>query len=186
MMSKIDSNTLSVGSSLNDQVSLLRAQVVLSFLATFLVICLAFFTSSALAGEGELERSLMKCASISDNEHRLGCVDQVIQSITRPALAGSVQTTNDNASLGQKYLPKPKATQSNKAYHYSLIAVERDKKKRWVFSFENGQIWRQVEPRFFSKPRSIPARVDISTGVFGSFNLRVEGRDGTVKVKRLR
>jgi len=58
-----------------------------------------------------------------------------------------------------------------------------------VFILDNGQVWRQLdadssnvlEPRAGTK-----MKVTIEVGVFGSYNLSVEGRNGIVKVTRLK
>ncbi len=188
MLSTTQAKTGSVDSSLGNQGSTLYRQIAL----TLLVICLTTFMSLASASGGELERALTKCSLISNDGQRLKCLDRIVQSVVRPmdlrSRADQVNREDVSAktALGQKYLPKAKVIDSKKAHHYSLVAAERDKKKRWVFSFEGGQVWRQVEPRYFSMPKKLPTRVDILAGVFGSFDLRVDGQRGTAKVKRLR
>jgi len=67
-----------------------------------------------------------------------------------------------------------------------LIAVYKDDKKRWIFEFDNGQVWRQTEARHLPKVESFPVRVSISKSVFGSHDLRAEEFGKAVKVKRLK
>ncbi len=61
----------------------------------------------------------------------------------------------------------------------------KDNKKRWVFEFENGQVWRQTEPGYLPKQKDLPIQVDISNGVFGSHDLRAENFGKPIKVKRI-
>jgi hypothetical protein len=67
-----------------------------------------------------------------------------------------------------------------------LIAVYQDNKERWNFEFDNGEVWQQIEPRYLPKLESFPVQVDISEGVFGSYDLRAEGFGKVVKVMRLK
>jgi hypothetical protein len=67
-----------------------------------------------------------------------------------------------------------------------LIAVYKDDKKRWIFEFDNGQVWRQTEARYLPKVENFPVRVSISKSVFGSHDLRAEEFGKAVKVKRLK
>ena len=69
---------------------------------------------------------------------------------------------------------------------YDLIAVYQDNKARWKFKFNNGEVWQQIEPRYLPKLENFPVQVDISEGVFGSYDLRAEDFGKLVKVKRLK
>ena len=51
---------------------------------------------------------------------------------------------------------------------------------------ENGEVWQQTEPRYLPKLEDFPVQVDISEGVFGSYDLRAEDFGKVVKVKRLK
>ena len=83
--------------------------------------------------------------------------------------------------LGQKYLRKSRTPLSPT---FTMIAAFKDYKKRWNFEFDNGQVWRQLEPRYL--PRlDLPVQVKISKGVLGSYDLRAVRFGKPVKVKRL-
>jgi hypothetical protein len=59
---------------------------------------------------------------------------------------------------------------------------------RTVFRLDNGQVWQQTRNyiRDYKPPRPIPqAKVTISKGLMGSYNLQVEGVRRIVQVKRV-
>ncbi len=53
------------------------------------------------------------------------------------------------------------------------------------FHMDNGSVWRQVEARYFPYPRSGSFDVEISRGVLGEYQLRVEGRGRMVRIRRV-
>ena len=53
-----------------------------------------------------------------------------------------------------------------------------------VFRLDNGQVWRQSEPGTFYYPTKDP-RILIRKSRFGSYHLRVEGKNSSVRVVRI-
>ena len=96
----------------------------------------------------------------------------------------SINESGDD-ELGQKYLRKPQEAKPQTSLDYTLISVYKDRKNRWIFKFDNGQVWQQVEPRYLPRLENFPIRVGISEGVFGSHDLRAENYGKPVKVRRL-
>jgi len=54
-----------------------------------------------------------------------------------------------------------------------------------VFTLENGQVWRQVEPGVFSVLLDQP-KITVRKGAFGAFYLGVEGYGSRIKVVRVK
>ncbi len=67
----------------------------------------------------------------------------------------------------------------------TVTNVTRDYTKRLVFQFENGQVWRQQEARRFQYPKDGAFDVEIARGVFGDYQLRVNGEGRMTRIKRL-
>lgn len=67
----------------------------------------------------------------------------------------------------------------------TVTNVTRDYTKRLVFQFENGQVWRQQEARRFQYPKDRAFNVVIARGVFGDYQLRVNGEGRMTRIKRL-
>jgi hypothetical protein len=58
-----------------------------------------------------------------------------------------------------------------------------------LFILENGQVWRQIDgdsTDVWAPARGVKMKVTISTGIFGSYNLTIEGRKELIKVNRLK
>ena len=54
------------------------------------------------------------------------------------------------------------------------------------FHMDNGSVWRQVEARYFPYPRrSDSFEVEISRGILGEYQMRVEGKGRMVRIRRV-
>ena len=165
------------------------------------ILCMAAFffgcVSIASASNAELEDRLLACAALEENSRRLHCVDSIIQSLApaaiveaeKPPTVAPLQTETvsvdkaEDQELGQKYLHQPEQPKASTSY--SLVAAYKDSKKRWNFEFKNGQVWRQLEPRYLPKIKDLPQAVEISEGILGSHDLRTARFGKPVKVKRV-
>lgn len=112
-----------------------------------------------------------------------------IVTATRSNATAAVEETTGADKLGKKYLPRepePDLQLEESVYQFQLLNAYRDRKDRWTFEFENGQVWRQTEARYLPRPGALPSAVTISEGVFGSYDLRADYISKSVKVKRIR
>lgn len=55
---------------------------------------------------------------------------------------------------------------------------------RTIFRLDNGQVWQQAEPGKFFYTATNP-NVSIRKGSFGSYLLRIEGKNSSIRVRRL-
>jgi len=138
--------------------------------------CFTAFSSLSVAVDIDLGIRLKHCSKIEVAAERLHCFDQIMASPVIPK----------SAALGEKYLKKPTESRESKVATHALLRMTQDKKKRWVFEFGDGQVWRQIEARRLPRPVALPISAYLSSGIFGSFDLRLEDYSRTVKVKRLR
>ena len=67
-----------------------------------------------------------------------------------------------------------------------VTQVTKDGYGRLVFEFENGQVWRQFEKRYYPYPKNREFDATISVGMMGDHRLQVEGAGRKVLIKRLR
>ena len=102
------------------------------------------------------------------------------------AVAPPTPAPMPDASVGEKYLPLKDIKKGPDRVEMVLVAAEKDRYGRWVYTFDNDQIWRQLEPRYAKKPNELPISARLSEGVMGSFALRIGNRDKVIKVKRLK
>jgi len=138
--------------------------------------CFTACSSLSAAVDIDLGIRLKNCSRIEVAAERLLCFDQLVAS---PVMFKS-------SALGEKYLKKPSLSSESKVATHALLRMTQDKKKRWVFEFGDGQVWRQIEARRLPMPNALPVSAYLSSGAFGSFDLRLEDYSRTVKVKRLR
>lgn len=85
--------------------------------------------------------------------------------------------------------PVPTGPKEIKEISASVIEFAKNAYGRSIFILDNGQVWKQIdgdqmEVRDPSKNETM--KVSIETGMFGSYSLRVSGRTGIVKVRRVK
>jgi len=69
------------------------------------------------------------------------------------------------------------------------VSRSKDRSQALQFHLESGQVWRQIEARYFSYPKNEPFDVTISQGMMGDYRLRVGTPDDSgrmVRVRRIR
>ena len=76
--------------------------------------------------------------------------------------------------------PEPSAVRA------TVTDVSRDGYRRLRFQFANGQVWRQMERRNFPYPKNGEFDVDISRGMLGDYQLRVQGESRMTRIVRLK
>lgn len=161
------------------------------------------FTWSILvfSNETSLEDLLKRCGTVPEDSERLICYDKLTK-LLEPAkrsqsdppkvkedapqpVVGSTSERKQGPQLGEKYLTKKDKRGEEEVVLLVAVKGYKDKRKRWVFEFDNGQIWRQIESKFLSIPNTFPVKAKISKGVFGSHNLIIGESKKTIKVMRL-
>jgi hypothetical protein len=68
----------------------------------------------------------------------------------------------------------------------TVVSVTRGRFDTLYFHFENGQVWRQIQPRRFRYPKDGEFKVTIGTGIMGDYQLRVEGDGPMTRIRRIR
>lgn len=99
---------------------------------------------------------------------------------SKPAPAPPAAADTDSDFGREEQRSKPEALSA------TVSEVSADRLRRLVFEFENGQVWRQQEPRHFPYPRDEPFDVVISRGLLGDYQLRVGGEGRMTRVRRLK
>jgi len=112
-----------------------------------------------------------------------------VAAIQKPEPAADVAVVTPaqaEKSVGKKYLPAKEKLKDTPKLSLLMLSAKKDRNGRWVYTFENGQIWRQLEARYAKKPDSFPVSARLNEGVMGSYALRIGTRDTVIKVKRLK
>ena len=146
---------------------------------------------------------MAKCADIADATARLKCFDAAAprakSALAAPAESGKEETvTVENFGLPRPPPPVTKVEDFGKPppepkgiteITSTVLEFAKTPYGKAVFILDNGQVWRQLdadssnvlEPRAGTK-----MKVTIEVGFFASYNLSIEGRNGMVKVTRLK
>lgn len=163
------------------------------------------------ANDQALGRALLVCAKEVDDASRLRCVDTLISSLRvdftlsvdasppadRPAAPIAVEAPLAEVAIDVPDRPevepapietaKPVPTKSPvRQAETQLVSAYQDRKKRWYFELDNGEVWHQTEARTLPGIGDLPVVVTVSRGVFGSHNLRSDAFPGSIKVKRFK
>lgn len=97
---------------------------------------------------------------------------------------GRVVTIDD--SVGEEHLAKQKEEQGPTKFTATIVKVEKKGRGILVFHMENGQVWRQVESRFFAYPKNRSFEVVIDQGMLGDYRMRVEGKGRQTRIRRMK
>lgn len=140
-----------------------------------------------------LDSALLNCKQINDDTQRLACFDQIqlapitsteaaVGAVGKEALvAEKTQTilTEDDFGLEHKAAVKDKLQSSTAMV---LTKLTKTPFGLQIFSFENGQVWRQVSKETFST--GIGKTYILERAALNSFFLSEEGSGRKTRVRR--
>ncbi len=171
-----------------------------SFLAVaILVPC----TNSAFARPQEPLEELKACARTSERDARVACYEELGQRLlaqeaattsTGSTVSASTQAASAAATVavtstpqlsdelgGEEYKKEPDAEDND---NQGLITgCKKGPDKKWYFSFENGQVWKQNNDRRLSLKEDCKMLATISKDFFG-YKMEVEGLKGKIRISR--
>jgi hypothetical protein len=159
--------------------------------------------------------AVAKCAEISGTPERLQCFDaaavgakQVLDDARKQAEAeqkpesdGSLlswfgltpeeKPVTKPADFGKNIslAPDPNAPKEITEISSKVVEFAQNAHGKSIFILDNGQVWRQIDgdtTEFYYREKDGPMQVTIATGMLGSFVLKVEGKSGSLKVRRVK
>jgi hypothetical protein len=145
-----------------------------------------------------------KCANIADATARLKCFDAAVPA-ARNALGSAAEKAKEQASSVEQFgfarPPKPvlkpedfgkppmPPEEPKEITEITSTALEFAKTPygRMLLVLDNGQVWRQLDADS-TEVRDVArgTKITIERGFLGSYNLTIEGRNGLIKVTRLK
>ncbi len=152
----------------------------------------------------EIVQEIARCADVAGAEERLRCFEAVAARAkamlaSPPPTAAAAASSNPEETFGLarppppatrpeefgKPMPRPAELGSITATASEFARTARGKA---LFVLDNGQVWRQIDSDGTAvlAPRATGFKVTIERGVFGSYNLTMEGSAGLIKVMRVR
>jgi hypothetical protein len=164
------------------------------------------FISIFLAGAAHADPAadasaeIAKCAGIADSAARLKCFDAAAPRANGAPAAQPASEAPDRDGFGfsppqavtrvedfGKPPPPPEITQITA----TVIELARTARGRSIFVLDNGQVWRQLDGDDTDVQDPQPGKtmkVAIETGLslVGNYNLTIEGRNASIRVRRVK
>ena len=123
---------------------------------------------------------IARCAAVADASERLQCFDAAV-----PGAPNAVVPKAED--FGKP--PQPPRSAEIAQITAAVLELARTLRGRAVFVLDNGQTWRQLDAdatEVREPPPGKVMRITIERGMLDSYNLTVEGRNGLIKVRRLK
>ncbi|NRA69762.1 MAG: hypothetical protein HRU24_01985 [Gammaproteobacteria bacterium] len=155
-----------------------------------IIVCSAILSSNIYAQT--IEQQLNQCAQISQASARLSCFDTLTtaHSTTRapivkviapeqPTVKAAVQEVQPLFGFETKVI-----SQTPERIIASITSLSKNPYGLYKISLDNGQVWKQMSSTQFKL--STNEQIFIKKGALGSFLLGKEGRNKSIRVKRVK
>jgi hypothetical protein len=114
-----------------------------------------------------------------------------VAATAEPAVATVPTTTEPSASsqLGAEHLDRPATEEANdeeEVFYATVTEVAKGRNKILYFRFDNGQVWRQLEARTLTYPKSGDFDVQITRGMMGDYRMRIGDNGRMVRIRRVK
>lgn len=152
-------------------------------------------------------QGLSVCAAIENDRDRLVCFDELaeksVATDTTSLAVETIESSNPNEksetvsvpspqseqlnarNLGAERLPDTRPAFQDSKLTVNVIAVTEGNFGHLYFHLDGGAVWRQNESRYLSYPQATPFSVEISRGMMGDYQLRIEGKGRRIRVIRV-
>jgi len=146
-----------------------------------------------------------KCADIADAAERLKCFDAAVARVKSALAAPQPEQPAPSKSILDWFgfsrptpvtktedfgkPPAPQPEEEIQQISATVIEYAKTPRGKAVFILDNGQVWRQLDADtsvILDPDPAKPMKVKIERGVLTSYNLTIEGRNGLIKVSRVK
>lgn len=148
---------------------------------------------------GDALAEIAKCTGIGDSSARLKCFDTAALRASGAHAAHQATEARDGvdefgispptAVTRAEDFGKPSPPPEIARITATVLELARTVRGRSIFVLDNGQVWRQLDGDDTDVQDPRPGKtmkVAIATGLLGSYNLTIEGRNGLIRVRRLK
>ncbi len=100
-----------------------------------------------------------------------------------PAPAAEPTAASRDEDFGREHI---ESASEDEPYQLQAVAVEavRRRDRGVTFTLDNGQVWQQIDDRYFPYPKDEDFAIVISQGMMGDYRLRVGGTGRMIRVRR--
>jgi hypothetical protein len=103
-----------------------------------------------------------------------------VAAVAADSEAGSAQPLPDDVG-GQRFEENP-----GEEYLGEVVSCDQNAEDKWVFTFESGQVWKQVSSRrVILDDDACQFRATVTKDFFG-YKLQIEGEKGKIRISRLK
>lgn len=157
--------------------------------------------------------AVAKCAEIAGTAERLQCFDAA--AVSAKSVLGTAQkppapeaesegglmswfgfepetkpvTKPEDFGINEANIPEEKRPAEISKISGKVVEFAKNALGRSIFILDNGQVWKQIEgdnTDVYQRAADGPMSVSIEKAMFGSFSLRIDGRTGIIKVRRVK
>jgi hypothetical protein len=159
---------------------------------------ISIFVAGAAHAEptGDASDEIAKCAGIADSAARLKCFDAAAPGANGAAAQQAGEAPGPPpAGTGVEDFGKPPPPPKITQITATVVELARTARGRSIFILDNGQVWRQLDgddadvqdPRP-GKTMKVAIEMNSVGSLFGghSYNLTIEGRNGLIRVRRVK
>ena len=170
-----------------------------------LLLCLSIGVAGAALADATQDAlsEFVKCAGIKDSSERLTCFDAAalrartaLTELQAPEKRGILDWFGFSRPRKPVIKPDdfgkpqpPPAPGEITQIGSTVLEFAKTLRGKGVFILENGQVWRQLDGDdtvVYEAPPGTAMKVTIELGFLESYNLMIEGRNGIIKVRRLK
>jgi hypothetical protein len=155
-------------------------QLVLS--VTVILALVLAHQSVGLAAEHALVDKVRKCSSMAGDSARLDCFDAIALDVVNIHQIAEAEPQGLPENLGGiEFDENPVAQETSQGV---VTSCKKSFDRKWFFSFENGQVWKQVNAdnrRYNYKGCNFP--VTVRKDGFG-YVMQIEGQGREIRIKR--
>lgn len=138
------------------------------------------------AADDSVQDELRRCSQIVESADRLSCYDALSRrGMPEPVEASAVPAAEKTLDdLGRETMPRSAAEAEKLEVRATVVRCEKDARKKYLFYFENGQVWRQAsDKRVYFKDCNFD--VTISKDFFG-YKMQKDGDKGRIRISRVK
>ena len=147
---------------------------------------------------GDTSAEIAKCTGIADSAARLKCFDAAAPRASGAAAQQAREAPGRVDGFGLSApepvtrvedFGKPASPPEITQITATVLELARTARGRSIFILDNGQVWRQLDgdDTDVGEPRpGKTMKVAIAAGFLGNFNLTIEGRNGSIRVRRVK
>jgi len=156
------------------------------------IFVIAMFASSGFAQSMDTIEELKVCARVTDQDARLACFDKLGKRVLREESADNGPMQEERVQpeaateAGTIVMPLPDELGSSKTVQFVglITSCKKGQYGDWYFIFDNDQVWKNTNSRNL-RFKACHFNATITRDAFG-YKMRIEGEEGTIRVKRIR